>query len=110
MSIKFDPDTLTATTDIKTYQQLLHGTEFQQSLALLTMMSNYIESLQKEALGNVNLTPKEHQQLLKNLAHEREMFIRLNPPPGIDPDALIAHVRICAGIGGGARLTWSKRQ
>lgn len=75
---------------MKTYQQLLHGTAFQQSLALLTMMSDYLEGLQKEALGNVSMTPEQHQHVLRNLAHEREMFIRLNPPPGIDPDALRA--------------------
>lgn len=88
MSIEFDPDTLIATTDMTTYQHLLHGTPFQQSLALLEMISTYLEGLQKEALGDVSLTPEQHQHVLKHLAHEREMFIRLNPPPGIDPEAL----------------------
>ncbi len=88
MRIQFDPDTLTAAVDYEAYLSLTQGTPFQQSLVLLTMISNYLEEFQKEAIGHPDLTPEQYKHVLKNLAYESEAFIRLNPPPGIDPEAL----------------------
>jgi len=88
MNIQFNPDTLTAIVDHETYRRLTQGTAFQQSINLLAMLNQILDDAYKAELASMNLTPKEHQQALRKLAIFRDDFLRLNPPPGIDSDAL----------------------
>jgi hypothetical protein len=88
MNIKFDPDTLIAVVDCETYSRLTQGTEFQQSISLLVMISQIFEDTQKVELEGMNLTPEQHKLAQKKMTSFREDFLRQNPPPGIDPDAL----------------------
>jgi hypothetical protein len=88
MNIQFDHDALTAIVDHATYRRLTHGTEFQQSISLLVMLNQLMEEAYNAEVERMKLTPKQHQQALNTLATLRQDFFRLNPPPGIDPDAL----------------------
>jgi len=88
VTFQFDSSTLTAFVDYDTYRRLTQGTEFQRSINLLALLNKILEDTHKAELDNMNLTPKEYKQALKKLAIFREYFLRLNPPPGIDPDAL----------------------
>ena len=88
MNIQFDHDTLTAIVDHATYRRLTRGTEFQRSLSLLVMLNQLMEEAHNAEVERMKLTPKQHQQALNTLATVRQDYFRLNPPPGIDPDAL----------------------
>ena len=88
MNIQFDHDTLSAIVDHATYRRLTRGTEFQQSLSLLVMLNQLMEEAHNAEVERMQLTPKQHQQALNKLATLRQDYFRLNPPPGIDPDAL----------------------
>ena len=88
MNIQFDHDALTAIVDHTTYRQLTHGTEFQQSLSLLVMLNQLMEEAHNAEVERMKLTPKQQQQALNTLATLRQDYFRLNPPPGIHPDAL----------------------
>jgi len=88
MNIQLDHDTLTAIVDHDTYRQLTRGTEFQQSISLLVMLNQLMEEAHNAEVERMQLTPKQQQQALNTLATLRLDYFRLNPPPGIDPDAL----------------------
>jgi hypothetical protein len=88
MNIQFDQDTLTAIVDHDTYRQLTRGTEFQQSISLLVMLNQLMEEAHNAEVERMKLTPKQQQQALNKLATFRQDYLKLNPPPGIDPDAL----------------------
>ena len=88
MNIQLDHDTLTAIVDHDTYRQLTRGTEFQQSISLLVMLNQLMEEAHNAEVERMQLTPTQRQQALNKLATLRQDYFRLNPPPGIDPDAL----------------------
>jgi len=88
MNIQFDYDTLTAVVDHDTYRRLTQGTEFQQSISLLAMLNQLLEEAHNAEVASMNLPPKQHQRALRKLATFRQHYLKLNPPPGIDPDAL----------------------
>ncbi|MDO9139308.1 MAG: hypothetical protein Q7U38_03130 [Methylobacter sp.] len=88
MTIKFNPDSLTATVDYQTYCSLVHGTEFQQSMNMLAMLNQMLMDVHQSELEAMNLPAKEYQQALQNIDSAAKSILRLDPPPGIDPDAL----------------------
>ena len=88
MNIQFDHDTLTAIVDHDTHRRLTRGTGFQQSISLLVMLNQLMEEAHNAEVERMQLTPKQHQQALNKLATFRQAYFRLNPPPGIDLDAL----------------------
>ncbi len=88
MSIEFSQDHLSVTVDLETYQRLSHGTPFQQSMNLLAFLLQMIEEDNKEMLDNPELTPKQREHLKKVFEQSYRNYLRLNPPPGIDSEAL----------------------
>ncbi len=88
MNIQFDHDSLTATVDHATYRQLTRGTGFQQSLSLLMMLNQLMEDAHNAEIEGMQLAPKQHRRALNQLATFRRAYFWLNPPPGIDLDAL----------------------
>ncbi|SJM90818.1 hypothetical protein [Crenothrix polyspora] len=55
---------------------------------MLVIIDQLLVESQKEMLDNLNLTPKQYQQALKKMGNVRKTFLKLNPPPDIDLDAL----------------------
>lgn len=88
MSIEINLDKLTVTLDLETYHRLSHGTPFQQSMNLLTLLLQIMTEADKEVLNNSELTPKQRERLRKVLEQSHYNYLRLNPPPGIDAEAL----------------------
>jgi len=88
MSIQFNLDTLNVVVDHETYRRFNQGTDFQQSMNMLVIIDQLLIESQKEILDKLNLTPKQHQQALIKMQDVRKTFLKLNPPPNIDPDAL----------------------
>jgi hypothetical protein len=88
MSFQLDPDSLNAVVDLETFRRFSQGTAFQQSMNLLVMIDQYLAADQKEMLDGLNLSPEQHQQAVMQMDAVRKAFIKLNPPPDIDPEAL----------------------
>lgn len=88
MNIKFDHETLTAVVDVETYSRLTHGTEFQRSIGLLSMLSQIWENNYHAEIEAMNLTPDQYKLAFQNMDFFRNEFFRQNPPPGIDLDVL----------------------
>ena len=88
MTIEFNLDKLTMTLDLETYQRLSHGTPFQQSMNLLALLLQMMEEDNKEMLDNPELTPKQREHLRIVFEQSYRNYLRLNPPPGIDAEAL----------------------
>ena len=88
MSIEFSQDHLSVTVDLETYQRLLQGTPFQQSMNLLALLLQMMEDTNKVMLDNPELTPKQREHLRKEFEQSYRNYLRLNPPPDIDAEAL----------------------
>lgn len=88
MDIKFNEDSLSVTVDLETYLKMSQGTEFQKSINLLVMLKRIMEEADKLKLDNLDLTIEQREVLLQELNRAHEDFLRLNPPPGIDQEAL----------------------
>jgi hypothetical protein len=88
MTIQFNPDTLDVVVDHDTYRRFNQGTDFQQYMNMLVILEQLLIDSQKEMLDKLNLTPEQYQQALKKMDNVRKTFLRFNPPPDIDPDAL----------------------
>jgi hypothetical protein len=88
MSLQLNPDTLNAVADIETFRRFTQGTAFQQSMNMLAMIDQYLAADQQAMLQGLNLSPQQHQQAALQLDVARKSFLKLNPPPDIDPEAL----------------------
>ncbi len=88
MSLQLNPDTLNAVADIETFRRYAQGTAFQQSMNLLAMLDQYLAADQEVMLQGMDLSPEQHQQAVLQLDAMRKAFLKENPPPDIDPEAL----------------------
>ncbi len=88
MTIKFNPDHLSIAVDLETYHRLSCGTPFQQSMNLLALLLQIMAEADQEILDNAELTPKQRNRLKKILEQSHHHYLRQNPPPGIDAEAL----------------------
>lgn len=88
MDIQFDKETLSVKVDLETYLRMAQGTEFQQSMNLLAIIKHIMEDADKEILENQDLTPEERAFFQQELVRSHASYLRMNPAPGIDPDAL----------------------
>ena len=88
MGIQVKHDPFSVLVDHETFHRFSRGTPFQQSMNLLVIINQYLEEDQKEILAGFNLSPAQHQQALIKLEAVRKAFLKVNPPPDIDPDAL----------------------
>ncbi len=88
MSLQLNPDTLNAVADIETFRRYAQGTAFQQSMNLLAMLDQYLAANQEVMLQGIDLSPEQHQQAVLQLDAMHKAFLKENPPPDIDPEAL----------------------